>query len=916
MANVALIQNLTNLPQTFIFVLDGIQQGINIAGAASVGISRAQYNAAIVAPYNPDIFQIIYNGSPVPPPPPPPSPTGIAMGPTGNTGTTGQTGSTGPTGAVGGTGGTGATGATGLTGVTGAGETGSTGPTGAIGNSGYTGPTGAVGGTGSTGATGMTGVTGADSTVTGPTGAGGQTGSTGFTGRAGATGATGSTGSTGAAGVTGPTGADSTVTGPTGSTGQTGAVGPTGANGDQGETGETGIGITGSTGATGAVGPTGAGGAMGQTGFTGFTGSTGPTGADSSVPGPTGPTGPTGAGNTGATGASGQTGSTGLTGVDGANGQTGSTGLTGVDGATGITGPTGPQGLAGINGNTGATGQTGVFGGSVTGGNGTVATTAGSVITVDTTVGPNEFVITSFAGLVINYTGGRFSNGLNGSTVQLPAGNITVAANVTLGYIYISINALGAPFVTSSTTPPGVDALLIAQFVSGPTAVTSTTDERSLVNVMPLANVLRLTYPGSGLTVNYNSGAIRINGTQFAIPVGSLALTDNTPSGAIYVDPTTHVVTVNTTGVLPPGCVPMALYTTLSGTVTVLGDQRSFLNSNIILGLLSDITTIQPGATGATGATNRYADAGHVHPVNSSPTGVPNTLAARDATGSAGFNSVSVASTVAMTRTSTPAAPAAGIMEEYADLSQIFSRARLLDETGMVTTLCRDSVFVVYNNSGSTIPIGQNVYLNGSFAGITGQVPTIALALGNSVATISFAVTMEAIATGSYGRIQTGGILGGLDTHLYTAGAILYLSATVAGGFQTTAPLSPNVSQIIAYVNKVDPTTGSIVLATRAALNTSSGTYLSNFLIGNGGASPSLQFNAANVGTLFWNPSSAISLQLPPNVGAAGTVPTNDGANNLFWNNPVYIPALANFDGGGSAAQPPAVIFDGGNSLG
>lgn len=255
-------------------------------------------------------------------------------------------------------------------------------------------------------------------------------------------------------------------------------------------------------------------------------------------------------------------------------------------------------------------------------GNGASVTDNGSgVFTVDTNFGANEFVITSTSGLVINYTGGRFVNGIFGTINNIASGSITVSANVTLGYLYVAINNLsGTGTVTASTTPPSIDSIPFATFVSGPSSVTSTTDIRSFVNIAPLGESLKIVYPGSGLSVSYNAGAVRINGTYSAVAAGSLSLSNSIASGAIYVDVSTLLVTANTTGLFPSNCIPLATYTTSGGAVTVLTGARAFLNNNVVFGSSSDIQTLNPNVSNTAGSTNRYADAGHIHNV---PTAAP-----------------------------------------------------------------------------------------------------------------------------------------------------------------------------------------------------------------------------------------------------------------------------------------------------
>ena len=251
-------------------------------------------------------------------------------------------------------------------------------------------------------------------------------------------------------------------------------------------------------------------------------------------------------------------------------------------------------------------------------GNGTtVVDSPAGTFTVDTTFGPNEFVVTGTAGLQINYTGGRFINGVLGQAVNVPSGTATVTANTAVGYLYVAVNSLNSASasVVASATPPGVGYLPFAQYSSGPSTVTSVTDTRAFVNTAPLIHSLRVYYTGAGLTVNYNSSDVRINGVFTTINPGTLLLTNAIATGAIYVDATTAVVTANTTGVFPPNCVPLATYTTAGGNVTALSLVRTYIGNNVVFGLAGDIVTIVPNAVTAAGSTNKYADAGHTHAV-------------------------------------------------------------------------------------------------------------------------------------------------------------------------------------------------------------------------------------------------------------------------------------------------------------
>ena len=119
----------------------------------------------------------------------------------------------------------------------------------------------------------------------------------------------------------------------------------------------------------------------------------------------------------------------------------------------------------------------------------------------------------------------------------------------------------------------------------------------------------------------------------------------------------------------------------------------------------------------------------------------------------------------------------------------------------------------VYNNSGSTIPKGSVIYINGRHSS---NLPTIALAQANTEANsyTTFALTESNIANGSSGVvIQAGNITNlNLPTASYTDGQVLYLSPTIAGGYTTTKPLAPYHIVKLGTITRAHPTFGTIEL--------------------------------------------------------------------------------------------------------
>lgn len=136
---------------------------------------------------------------------------------------------------------------------------------------------------------------------------------------------------------------------------------------------------------------------------------------------------------------------------------------------------------------------------------------------------------------------------------------------------------------------------------------------------------------------------------------------------------------------------------------------------------------------------------------------------------------------------------------------------------GTLQHIGQDSFFYVKNSSGSTIPKGTCVGFAGTEGGSGHLLITPFLANGSVPSTYFMGVTCESISNGSFGQVMHFGELEGINTSGFTAGALLYASSTVAGGFQTTAPVAPNnIILVAAAVNSknngaivVRPTLGS-----------------------------------------------------------------------------------------------------------
>jgi len=136
---------------------------------------------------------------------------------------------------------------------------------------------------------------------------------------------------------------------------------------------------------------------------------------------------------------------------------------------------------------------------------------------------------------------------------------------------------------------------------------------------------------------------------------------------------------------------------------------------------------------------------------------------------------------------------------------------------GTLQHIGQDVFYYVKNSTGSSIPKGTAVRFDGT-DGASGHLKIAPfLADGTYPSTYFMGVTAEEILNGEFGQVMHFGELDGINTSGYTAGALLYASTTVAGAFQTTAPIAPNnIVLIAAAINStnngtilVRPTYGS-----------------------------------------------------------------------------------------------------------
>lgn len=115
-----------------------------------------------------------------------------------------------------------------------------------------------------------------------------------------------------------------------------------------------------------------------------------------------------------------------------------------------------------------------------------------------------------------------------------------------------------------------------------------------------------------------------------------------------------------------------------------------------------------------------------------------------------------------------------------------------LSQNGVAVQLGQEVQINVRNNSGSTISNGSPVYATGAQGDIGRILIAPMIADGSILPKFFIGVATEDIADNADGKVTWFGKVRDIDTRPYLAGSALYVSETVAGEWQTTAPTAPN----------------------------------------------------------------------------------------------------------------------------
>lgn len=200
-----------------------------------------------------------------------------------------------------------------------------------------------------------------------------------------------------------------------------------------------------------------------------------------------------------------------------------------------------------------------------------------------------------------------FTGSVVGQIVKMPD-----ATTLTVGYEYWILNESSVNVTVQDNSGGSLLLLGAGQrgfFICIGVGSAAGTWSYSLLDKTSQGEQFRITYPGTGLAVNYTSGNYRQNGVLTAVASGAITLPAST-TGTIYVD---IDGTVKATASIPNGATPLYNFVTSGSAVTTLTDAREDLENNIVWGVLSDITAWVSGQAKAAGTSEKYARADHAH---------------------------------------------------------------------------------------------------------------------------------------------------------------------------------------------------------------------------------------------------------------------------------------------------------------
>ena len=383
-------------------------------------------------------------------------------------------------------------------------------------------------------------------------------------------------------------------------------------------------------------------------------------------------------------------------------------------------------------------------------------------------------------------------------------------------------------------------------------SITGTPISGSTVGGTTITASTQFSGPGTGLT-----------GTATSLSIGGNAATATFATSAGSASTATTATTATN---IAGGAANSIPYQSAASTTTFLASGTGVLQSNSGLSW-----TTSPSLSGA-----NFSSIPNSALTNSSIT-IGSTNIALGATAST-LTSVTMATpTISSYETYTAtSAPSYNAGRLWYD-STVNALAYYNDVTNNTLHIGEEIQLKVYNNTGSTINIGQPVYVTSTSSGYT--YPNVALAIANSLTTGNvIGLANQNIPTGTAGYVTTIGLIQGLNTGSYTVGDTLYLSPYSAGFYQNTIPPTGYAIKIgiVSYVNS---STGAIYV-NKSNLSIQASNIIGQVSLSNGGTNANL---TAVAGGVVYSGASALAISA---AGTSGQVLTSGGTGAPTWSTP------------------------------
>ena len=169
--------------------------------------------------------------------------------------------------------------------------------------------------------------------------------------------------------------------------------------------------------------------------------------------------------------------------------------------------------------------------------------------------------------------------------------------------------------------------------------------------------------------------------------------------------------------------------------------------------------------------------------------------------------------------------------------------------------------------ASAPITNGQVVMFTGTVGASGGLTGAPATGLTASTASYVMGIATQNMATNDWGYVTSFGLVRNIDTSAFTAGNILYLDPTVAGGLTTTIPTAPAPKVQVCAVVYADASVGSLFV--RTTFGGTLGQYEGDVQITSPTPGQALTYNAGG----YWENTTAVGPTGPTGpTGAASTV--------------------------------------------